>query len=53
MTTTRPDIAYPLGVCARYMSNPGIDYFKALDRICQYLNSTKTVRTRGVYIVVG
>ena len=46
MTTTRPDIAYSLGVCARFMSNPSIEHFKALDRIWQYLNGTKTL---GLY----
>jgi hypothetical protein len=29
MTSTRPDIAYALNNCARYIANPSQDHFKA------------------------
>lgn len=32
-TKTRPDIAYAVGQCAKYMSNPNKTHFKALNRI--------------------
>lgn len=41
MVTTRPYIAYSLGECSRYMSNPGPEHFKYLDYIWKYLIGTK------------
>jgi hypothetical protein len=40
MTKTRPDLAYPIGLCARFMANPGPEHFKALNKIWKYLCST-------------
>lgn len=40
MTKTRPDLAYPIGLCARYMANPGIEHQKALAKIWKYLSHT-------------
>lgn len=37
MTKTRPDLAYPVGLAARFMSNPNLEHYKALDRIWNYL----------------
>ena len=33
MTSTRPDIAFTVNNCVRYMSNPNNTHFHALDRI--------------------
>lgn len=41
MTSTRPDLCFSVGQCARFMSNPAPEHFKALDRIWQYLNYSK------------
>ena len=38
-TKTRLDITYAVNRCARFMSNPGPEHFKALDRIWKYLNN--------------
>ena len=35
---TRPDIAYAIITCARFMSKPDTTHFKALDNIWKYLN---------------
>ena len=40
MTKTRPDLAYPIGLCARFMANPGPEHFKALAKIWKYLGHT-------------
>ena len=40
MTKTRPDLAYPIGLIARYMANPGPEHFKALERLWKYLAQT-------------
>ena len=36
---TRPDLAFAVSKCSRFMSNPDKSHFKALDRIWQYLNT--------------
>lgn len=38
---TRPDIAYIVGMLGRYLSNPGMDRWKAAKRVMQYLQRTK------------
>jgi hypothetical protein len=38
---TRPDIAYITGILGRYLSNPGIDHWKAAKRVLRYLQRTK------------
>ena len=40
MTKTRPDLAYPIGLCARFMAKPGPEHFKALLKIWKYLSNT-------------
>ena len=37
----RPDIAYIVGVLGRYLSNPGMNNWKATKRIMRYLKKTK------------
>jgi hypothetical protein len=37
MTATRPDLAYPVGLLARFMSNPSLIHQKALHRIWEYV----------------
>ena len=46
MTSTRPDLSFAVGQCARFMSNPAPEYFKALNRIWQYLNYSKKFTLR-------
>lgn len=41
MAKTRPDLAYPVGYLARYMSNPSPTHFKVLKGIREYLSITK------------
>ena len=40
MTKTRPDLAYPVGLYARFMSNPSLEHFKALEKVWKYLTHT-------------
>ena len=41
---TRPDIAYTVGVLARFTSNPGKAHQRALQHLCHYLQETKNVK---------
>ena len=41
ITATRPDLAYPIGLVARFMQNPSAEHQKALNRIWQYLRYTQ------------
>ena len=38
---TRPDIAYIVGMLGRYLSNPGLDHWKASKWVMRYLQRTK------------
>ncbi|XP_040869041.1 secreted RxLR effector protein 161-like [Glycine max] len=38
---TRPDIVFIVGVLGRYLSNPGLQHWKAMKRVMQYLKRTK------------
>ena len=38
---TRPDIAYIVGMLGRYLSNPGMDHWKAAKQVIRYLQKTK------------
>ncbi|KAH9737203.1 Integrase catalytic domain-containing protein [Citrus sinensis] len=38
---TRPDIAFPVGVLGRYLSNPGFEHWKAAKKVLRYLRATK------------
>ena len=38
---TRPDVAYIVGGLGRYLSNPGMDHWKATKRVMRYLKRTK------------
>ena len=38
---TRLDIAYIVGVLGIYLSNPGMDHWKAAKRVMRYLKRTK------------
>ena len=37
---SRPDISHAVGEVARFVSNPGMDHWKAVVKICQYLIGT-------------
>ncbi|XXG71992.1 hypothetical protein AAC387_Pa07g1189 [Persea americana] len=41
MVCTRPDIAYIVGMLGRYLSNRGMDHWKAVKRVMRYLQRTK------------
>ncbi|RVW90078.1 Retrovirus-related Pol polyprotein from transposon TNT 1-94 [Vitis vinifera] len=41
MVCTRPDIAYIVGMLGRYLSNPGMDHWRAAKRVMRYLQRTK------------
>ena len=38
---THPDIAYIVGMLGRYLSNQGLDHWKASKRVMRYLQRTK------------
>ncbi|KAH9657984.1 hypothetical protein KPL70_023305 [Citrus sinensis] len=38
---TRPDIAFPVGVLGRYLSNPGYEHWKAAKKVLRYLQAAK------------
>jgi len=40
-TCTRPDLAYPVGMLGRYMSNPGWEHWVAAKRVLRYLKKTR------------
>ncbi|XP_060973987.1 secreted RxLR effector protein 161-like [Cannabis sativa] len=40
MVSTRPDIAHALSILSRFMSNPGINYWRALKWLLRYLRGT-------------
>ena len=37
---TRPDLAYSVSVLARFVSNPALEHFKAMQRVLVYLQCT-------------
>ena len=41
MTTTRPDLAFPLSILCKYMSHPSHEHWKAVKRLLRYMQSTK------------
>ena len=41
MNYTRPYIAYSVSKLSRYMSNPGVDHWKAIIRVLRYLRYTQ------------
>ncbi|TYK27300.1 envelope-like protein [Cucumis melo var. makuwa] len=50
LLTSRPDIAYAVGRCARYQSDPRISHLNAVKRIIEYVHDSTTVNTRkGIY----
>ena len=38
---THPNLAFIVGMLGRYMSNPGVDHWKAAKRVMRYLQRTK------------
>src|SRR4051812_13531903 len=38
---TRPDLAFIVGMLSRYLSNPGVDHWRAAKRVFRYLQRTK------------
>lgn len=42
-TTTRPDIAYTVGVLARFNSNPGLAHWAAVKHLLRYLKGTASL----------
>ena len=54
---TRPDIAYIVGMLGRYLSDPGLDHWKAAKRVMRYLQRTKdfmlTYRKSYQFEIIG
>ncbi|KAA0032034.1 F5J5.1 [Cucumis melo var. makuwa] len=40
LTASRPDIAYVVGICARYQADPRISHLEAIKRILKYVHGT-------------
>ena len=40
LTASRPDIAFSVGVCSRFQSNPKISHLNAVKRIIKYVGGT-------------
>jgi hypothetical protein len=40
LTTSRPNIAFSVGVCARFQANPKESHLTAVKRIIRYVNDT-------------
>jgi hypothetical protein len=40
LTTSRPDITFAVGVCARYQAEPKMSHLTQVKRILKYINST-------------
>jgi len=40
LTTSRPDIAFSVGVCARFQANPKESHLTTVERIIRYVNDT-------------
>ena len=38
---TRPNISFAVGMLGRYQSNPGLDHWKAANKVLRYLQGTK------------
>ena len=38
---TRPDIAFVVNALGRYLSNPGLNHWKAVTKVMRYLQGTK------------
>ena len=43
MICMRPDLAYAVSVVSRFMTNPGKEHWKAVQRIFRYLQSTSSM----------
>ena len=41
-SATRPDISYAVSKLSRFVSNPGDDHWRALERVLRYLKGTMT-----------
>ena len=40
LTASRPDIAFSVGVCSRFQSNPKVSHFNVVKRIIKYVGGT-------------
>ena len=40
LTTSRPDISFSVGVCARFQANPKMSHLTAIKRIIKYVSRT-------------
>ena len=40
LTASRPDIAFSVGVCSRFQSNPKVSHLNAVKRIIKYISGT-------------
>ncbi|KAA0026117.1 gag-pol polyprotein [Cucumis melo var. makuwa] len=49
LTTSRPDIAYVVGICACYQADPRITHLEAVKRILKYVHGTSDFRMMYSY----
>ena len=43
LTASRPDIAYVVGICARFQSDPRVSHCAAVKRIINYVHGTSKI----------
>ena len=63
LTTSRPDIAFSVGVCSRFQSNPKVSHLNAVKRIIKYVGGTcdyelfynkkSNLSLAGFFILIG
>ena len=56
MLCTRPDICYEVGIVSRYQSDPGEEYWIAVNHILKYLRRTRDymlVYSSGILEIIG
>ncbi|KAA0033543.1 gag-pol polyprotein [Cucumis melo var. makuwa] len=49
LTASRPDIAYAVGICARYQADPRISHLEVVKRILKYVHGTSDFRMMYSY----
>ncbi|KAF7148812.1 hypothetical protein RHSIM_Rhsim03G0246900 [Rhododendron simsii] len=53
LTASRPDIAFSVGVCARYQASPKESHLSAVKRIIKYFQGRRDLQRRSVICFLG